>query len=158
MWFLLMPLLGLWSTVVAVSGDTPPESVEVRQLAAIVREFQEDLGIEQRVVVSIVDENVRLVSVYPSQQQARTYVMEFDRNFLATLSIEEQRAAVAHEMGHVWIFTHREYAQSERLANETALRLTSRESLEKVYVKVWKHDGQKGSFEEFLGPEVRASN
>jgi hypothetical protein len=41
-------------------------------------------------------------------------------------------------------FTHHPYLQTEELANEVALRVVSRESLDEVYEKVWKRTGTKG--------------
>jgi hypothetical protein len=59
---------------------------------------------------------------------------------------------VAHELGHVWIFTHHPYLQTERLANSIAMRGVTRESLERVYRKVWQREGVKGDLVQFLGP------
>jgi hypothetical protein len=77
--------------------------------------------------------------------------MSFDARFLASLHDEELIAIVAHELGHVWIFTHHPYLQTERLANSVAMRVVSRESLERVYVKVWQREGVKGNLAQFLG-------
>ena len=48
---------------------------------------------------------------------------------------------VAHELGHVWIYTHHPYLQTEQLANQIAMRVVSRESLDSVYGKVWADAG-----------------
>ena len=63
----------------------------------------------------------------------------------------ELRAVVAHELGHVWIFTHHPYLQTERLANSIAMRVVSRQNLEKIYDKVWQRGGTKGDIVQFLG-------
>jgi hypothetical protein len=81
------------------------------------------------------------------------FEMILDESFLATLDDEELRAAVAHELGHVWIFSHHPYLHTERLANEIAIRVVHRESLEKLYHKLWTHLGKTASIEEFLPPE-----
>ena len=57
----------------------------------------------------------------------------------------------AHELGHVWIYTHHPYEQSERYANDIALRVINRAALEPVYVKVWKRTGIKGNLAEYIG-------
>jgi len=57
------------------------------------------------------------------------------------LTDDDIKAVVAHELGHVWIFTHHPYLQTEQLANEIAMRLVTRESLEPVYAKVQKRIG-----------------
>jgi hypothetical protein len=43
--------------------------------------------------------------------------------------------------------------QTELLANQVALRVVSRENLERIYAKVWKDKG-KGDLKEFLGEET----
>ena len=59
----------------------------------------------------------------------------------------------AHELGHVWIYTHHPYLQTEREANTVAMRAVPRASLERVYTKVWEHQGTIGDLARFLGPE-----
>ncbi len=59
----------------------------------------------------------------------------------------EVRAVVAHELGHVWMFTHHPYLPTEMLANEVALRVVDRQVLEQVYEKVWKRIGTIGTLE-----------
>jgi predicted Zn-dependent protease len=77
-----------------------------------------------------------------------------ERAFLAALSDEELSAVVAHELGHVWVSTHHPYLQTERLANTIAMRVVSRDSLERVYEKMWARDGRKGDLLAFLGPRT----
>ena len=76
-----------------------------------------------------------------------------DENFLITLDDSELSASIAHELGHIWIFTHHPYLQTELLANQIALKVVTRENLEKVYEKVWKDKG-KGDIKEFLGEDT----
>ena len=74
----------------------------------------------------------------------RGFTATFEAGFLDSLNDDELGAVIAHELGHVWIFTHHPYLQTEELANEIALRVVSRESLDEVYEKVWKRTGTKG--------------
>ena len=60
-------------------------------------------------------------------------------------------AVVAHELGHVWIFTHHPYLQTEQLANQIAMRLVARETLEPIYEKLWKRLGVTGDLSTYLG-------
>jgi len=53
---------------------------------------------------------------------------------------------VAHELGHVWIFTHHPYLHTEELANSIALRLVDRAALDAVYDKVWTATRRPGNF------------
>lgn len=73
------------------------------------------------------------------------------RQVSGQLNEDELRAAVAHELGHVWIFSHHPYLHTERLANEIAMRVVSRESLERVYEKLWARDSAKRQVRRVLG-------
>ena len=115
--------------------------------------MRQDLSITEKVFISIVPKNDKLVSVERSKNRRGAFVLSFDENFLSTLDDSELSASIAHELGHVWIFTHHPYLQTELLANQIALRAVSRENLEKVYEKVWKDKG-KGDLKEFLGEET----
>jgi hypothetical protein len=86
-----------------------------------------------------------------------SFIMCFDEQFLESLDQEELRAAVAHELGHVWIYSHFPYLQTEALANDIAMRLVSRDSLKKIYSKLWDHLGVSGKLDDFLRPEQAAS-
>lgn len=127
-----------------------PATIEEESLNAIVKEFQGRLHVPQLVSPSIVEFNEYLVSVEPTSGAGKGFIIKFDRKFLHTLGEEELRAVIAHELGHIWIFTHHPYLQTEPLANEIALQLVGRESLDKVYGKVWQLEGRKGTLEEFL--------
>ena len=81
------------------------------------------------------------------------FVISVDREFVQELNHAEVEAAIAHELGHVWIYTHHPYLQTEQLANRIAMRLVSREMLVEVYQTVWGVDALHGSFEKFLGVE-----
>jgi predicted Zn-dependent protease len=85
------------------------------------------------------------------QRDADGFAMSFERSFLATLGEDELEAVVAHELGHVWIFTHHPYLHTEALANQVAMRVVSRGSLEAVYEKVRARGGLKGHLVRFDG-------
>lgn len=69
------------------------------------------------------------------------------------LSQEELKAVIAHELGHVWIFSHFPYLQTEILANEIAMRAVSRDSMKKIYAKLWLRLGTTGDLEAVLGSD-----
>jgi hypothetical protein len=50
------------------------------------------------------------------------------------------------------VFTHHPYLQTEKLANQIAMRVVARDSLVSVYHKLWEHGGTKGDLESFLDP------
>ena len=147
----ITPVAGVYTDTAdkVLSGALDKRKME-QKLGAIVEEFRSTLDISERIVVSIVRSNQLLVSVRPSPLQARTFIVRLDKHFLATLSEEELRGAIAHELGHVWIFTHSPYIQTETLANSTALELVSRDNLKHVYEKVWAYEGRQGSPDKIL--------
>jgi hypothetical protein len=114
------------------------------RLQDLVDDFRKRLAIPDVVVVSIVPENKLVVSVERLKNRERGFAATFEAGFLDSLNEDELGAVIAHELGHVWIFTHHPYLQTEELANEIALRVVSRESLDEVYEKVWKRTGTKG--------------
>ena len=131
-------------------ASEPPTTVALQEL---VDGLRTELGINVVVSAAIVTSNKLLVSVQPVGGDPGTFRLEFEERFLPTLDQDELKAVIAHELGHVWIYTHHPYLQTERLANTVAMRAVPRESLERVYGKVWEHQGTKGDLARFLGPE-----
>jgi hypothetical protein len=129
------------------------ELIGEQALQELVNTLKAQLGIDAVVLAAIVPTDPLLVSVQPVAGRAATFRMAFDKQFLAGLDADDLKAIVAHELGHVWIFTHHPYLQTERLANTVAMRAVSRESLERVYSKVWDREGTKGDLARFLGPQ-----
>jgi len=82
--------------------------------------------------------NPKLFSVTPAEHRPGTFLLSAEEDFARGLSEAELRAAIAHELGHVWIFTHFPYLQTEELANDIASRVVSRDILGPLYEKVWK--------------------
>ncbi len=129
--------------------------IESRVRLAI-QEFSRRLGITKRIGFSIVPENSHLVSVEHEKGGADGYRISCSEAFLRNLNEREMMAAIAHELGHVWIYTHFPFLQTESLANRQALRLVSRSDLESVYRKVWEWNGRKVSLAEVLKPVEEA--
>ena len=147
--YLALAVLWILGTGVAYV-QVPTQSVEAEKLSRLASEFRSRLRISAKVQVAIVKENQRLASVRPVPKKRNTFALEVDQSFLETLSDDEKRGIIAHEMGHVWIFTHHPYLQTEALANEKAQTLVPRETLEKVYEKVWALDGHPDSLNKYL--------
>jgi hypothetical protein len=131
----------------ATAGDA--RSDEATRAQVFIDELSGRLGLDATVTATMVSQNRWLVSVEAASTPA-AFVMSFQADFVVGLSDEELEAIVAHELGHVWIFTHHPYLQTERLANDVALRVVSRESLTRVYDKVWAAGGAKGDLARFL--------
>ncbi len=131
------------------SGDAKAEAAEAllaptARVQTIVDDVKERLSIPQEVVVSIVAQDKLLVSVERMPDRQGAFALAFERDFLEVLTNEELIAVVAHELGHVWMFTHHPYLQTEELANKVAMRLVSRYTLDSVYQKVWQRTGVVG--------------
>jgi len=117
-----------------------------------VQELCARLKLNDHVEVHIDEDNSKMVSSEPLRGSIPGYRISFDRGFLESLSDDELMAAIAHELGHVWIFTHHPFLQTEALANDIALRVVDRETMKKVYSKLWAHTGKAGNIDELLGP------
>ena len=90
-------------------------------------------------------------SVEAPPEPDSAYVVRVEERMCELLGVDELEAALAHELGHVWVFTHFPYLQTEQLANEVAMRVVSRDALARVYGKVWQAGGTKGDLAAFLG-------
>ena len=121
-------------------------------LAQIVQDLCARLQLKDHVEIQIDETNAKMVSSEPIPGSTPGYRISFDREFLENLTNDEIVAAIAHELGHVWIFTHHPYLQTEALANDIALRVVDRETMKKVYSKLWAHTGTAGNIDELLGP------
>jgi hypothetical protein len=139
---------------VAVTRAAGPERVianprDQQRIQQIVNEFMATLKMAQKVAVAVVPENPLMVSVEP--EDSTQFLLSVEEDFLGELTQDELEAAIAHELGHVWIFTHHPFLHTEMLANQIAQRLVPRSSLVQVYEKVWKRQGTKGDLARFVG-------
>jgi hypothetical protein len=125
---------------------------EVATLQVVTDDLRTRLGITERVDVTLVEHNPLVMSVETLSGRTGPFVITIDRTFVQDLSHAEIQAAIAHELGHVWIYTHHPYLQTERLANEIAMRVIDRSAFEPVYEKVWQRTGIRGNLIEFIGP------
>jgi peptidase M48-like protein len=131
--------------------DVPESPRGAKWIQGIVDDYRAQLGISQRVDVAIVWHNALLTSVEPVDDDASTFALRVQESFLAGLSEDEVRAVVAHELGHVWIFTHHPYLQTESLANQIARRIVARDHLVHVYEKLWQRQGTTGDLARLVG-------
>ncbi len=153
-WLALLLLPASRNLAMAYEGAEENVRMELK-INRIVADFCHRLGIFQQVTVSVVSDNSRLASATCSSARAQEYEISLDAGFLRTLDDGELDAAVAHEMGHIWIFTHFPYLQTESLANQQALKLVPRGELQKVYEKMWKWRGEAhGDLSDLLGPST----
>lgn len=125
---------------------------EIAVLQDVTDALRNRLQINERVQVELVDHNPLVMSVETLSGRTGPFVITIDRDFVRELNDAETEAAIAHELGHVWIYTHAPFVQTERLANDVAMRVISRSTFEPVYEKVWARTGIRGNLTEFLGP------
>ena len=147
-WSCALALIASTTSSARAEGDSRDEVATVQNL---IDQLRVQLSIASPVTAAMVPHNPLLVSVEAAPGDKATFQLAFEDGFLDTLDDDELRAVVAHELGHVWIFTHHPYLQTERLANDVAMRIVSRATLERVYGKVWARGGLKGDLSKFLG-------
>jgi hypothetical protein len=148
-------LLLLFPGHLAVTFAAGPERIipnpqNQQRIQEIVNEFMTKLTMGHKVAVAVVPKNPLMVSVEYTDTSTG-FLLSVEEDFINELTQEELEAAIAHELGHVWIFTHHPFLQTEVLANQIAQRLVPRTSLVQVYEKVWRRQGTKGDLSRFVG-------
>ena len=147
--------MGVGAPLRAATRSDGATALQVQQLVDILRAR---LGITAEVRATIVDRDARTLSVQRDPRAPGTFALAVERGFAEGLSAVQLEAALAHELGHVWIYTHHPYLQTEQLANRVAMRAVSRERLVEVYRTLWGAYALHGSLEAFLGVEAPVTN
>ena len=135
----------------AAAGERPP-ALDARHVQSLVDECRQRLAITQKVTATLVEHNPLVASVERDTVKRGAFVLSIERAFAEGLSQDELVAVLAHELGHVWIFTHFPFLQTESAANQVAMRIVTRERLERVYVKVWARVGGTSTVAQFMTP------
>ena len=149
-WFCLLVVL-FQGFAVAPDGAGPEAALATRtRVQEIVDDFMVRLTMDAKVSIAVVPKNPLMMSVEYDDSHTG-FLMSLDEGFVSDLTDSELQAAIAHELGHVWIFTHHPYLQTEALANQIAQRLVTRADLVQVYEKVWSRLGTKGDLARFVG-------
>jgi Peptidase family M48 len=121
-----------------------------KRIKSLLEELKKQMEINQEIEVAVVPKNELIVSVQPIRERPGVFEMSFEENFLNTLDDGDLRAVIAHELGHVWIFTHHPYLQTEDLANSIAFKAVTQDSLDRVYDKVRARNIVAGTLSAFM--------
>jgi hypothetical protein len=136
----LVMIAALITKTAVVRAENAPSAIRVLE---ITYELKQQLGIPQAVDVQIVLTNNLAFSVEPADQRTH-FTISIDGSFLHQLNDQELTAAVAHELGHVWIYTHHPFLHTEALANAIALRVVSKDVLTSLYDKLQQFESTRG--------------
>ena len=144
---------------VPLDESVPISTLRARRAQEILEDLRSELSIDQKVQIVVVPSDPFVFSVKRAKMQKDSFQLSMELGFLLELSEDELHAAVAHELGHVWIFTHHPFLQTERLANEIGQRVVNRSSFDQLYSKLWRYEGTRGvPLEQLLGPDTSPKN
>ncbi|HET9217083.1 MAG TPA: hypothetical protein VFR18_08895 [Terriglobia bacterium] len=136
-------------------GSDPPILLNVKTARArdIVDYLRAELAITSEIDLALVKYHPLVFSVEPQDSRKRRFRVSMEAGFLLALDDDEMLGALAHEMGHVWIYLNHPYLQTEMLANMIGQRVAPRRNFEKVYTKLWAYERTAGvPMDELLGP------
>jgi hypothetical protein len=144
---------------VSIAEDSPGTAMlKARRAQELMDELRAALSIDSQVRIAAVRQHPFVFAVEPIDGGRQRFLLSLELAFLLMLDEDELRAALAHELGHVWIFTHHPFLQTERLANEIGQRVVGRDSFEKLYSKLWAYEGTPGvGMNQLLGPQSGAT-
>ena len=139
-----------------VATDSPSiVTLKARRAQEFVDQLRAALPISNGVQIAVVIHEPLVFTVQPMDAHKDHFLLTMELGFLLMLEDDELRAAVAHELGHVWIYTHHPFLQTERLANVFGQRVVRRASFEKIYSKLWAYEGTSGvPIDDLLGPPL----
>jgi len=149
----LLLVAGRWS----FANDRAGVEDRATRVQRVVDRLRDRFEIPEDVRVALVSENPRVVSVQRSKEDRGVFLLSVQESFLDVLDDTDVEAMVAHELGHVWIYTHHPYLQTEQLANRIAMRHVTRAQLTEVYRKLWGTAALTDSLQGFLGVPAEAA-
>jgi hypothetical protein len=153
-------LILVFILLIALPVTDKPSIVMLRARRAqeLVDQLRIALPIPSQVDLAVVVYHPLVFSVEPLDKQKDHFVLSMELGFLLRLDDDELRAALAHELGHVWIFTHHPFLQTERLANTIGERVVNWDYFERLYSKLWAYERTSGvAINDLLGPRPGSS-
>jgi hypothetical protein len=159
----LEPTLAVIFVLLLARPVTKDSPIVIRLKTTRAQEFLDQLRatmkIPNEVQIAVVTYHPLVFSVRPLDANRNRFLLTMELGFLLELDDDELRAALAHELGHVWIYTHHPFLQTELQANIIAQHVVDRRSFEKVYSKLWMYEGASGvPIADLLGPPPADSN
>ena len=128
-------------------------TLKARRAQEIVDQLRAALPINNEVEIAVVSYHPLVFSVEPIDKRKDRFLLSMELGFLLKLDDDELHAALAHELGHVWIYTHHPFLQTERMANVIGERVADRAAFEKLYSKLWAYERTSGvPIDDLLGP------
>jgi hypothetical protein len=162
--FVFLPALLFFCGSKLLADGKPVGRRTTQKIRTIVDRFRQDLSIRERVHISIVARNEKLVSVERSKNALGEFILSFDENFLSSLDDSELSASIAR----TW--TCLEFSPITLPSDRTPGESDCSESRDQGEIgkglrEVWKDKG-KGDLIEFLGedtavglkPEIRVKS
>jgi hypothetical protein len=143
--------------LVSIPLAESPSAVTIkgRRAQEIVDQLRAAFPIRNEVQIAVVAYHPLVFSVEPIDKHKDRFLLSMEIGFLLQLDDDELHAALAHELGHVWIYTHHPFLQTERLANIIGQRVADRAAFEKVYSKLWAYERTSGvPLDDLLGPRL----
>ena len=80
-------------------------TIRAKKAQEFVDQLRAELPISNTVQIAVVAYHPRVFSVQPTDIQKDRFLLTMERGFLLMLKDDELRAALAHELGHVWIYS-----------------------------------------------------
>jgi hypothetical protein len=159
----IFPALAVGFVLLLARPAANDSAITVRLRARRAQEFVDQLRaalpIHNEIDITVVTYHPLVFSVQPMETDKNRFLLTMELGFLLSIDDDELRAAVAHELGHVWIYTHHPFLQTERQANVIAQRIVDRHSFERIYAKLWMYEGAAGvPIDDLLGPPKLDSN